>query len=50
MKSYSVQEINEVLKGVLLGNTYNHAPEQLEVASDSEISFIGNKKYEKLWA
>jgi UDP-3-O-[3-hydroxymyristoyl] glucosamine N-acyltransferase len=25
------------------------APEQLERASDTEISFIGHKKYEKLW-
>ena len=25
------------------------APEQLELASASEISFIGNKKYEKFW-
>jgi UDP-3-O-[3-hydroxymyristoyl] glucosamine N-acyltransferase len=52
MKSYSVQEINEVLKGVISGNTlqYVTAPEQLEVASDSEISFIGSKKYEKLWS
>jgi UDP-3-O-[3-hydroxymyristoyl] glucosamine N-acyltransferase len=52
MKSYSVQEINEVLKGVLSGNTLQTitAPEQLEAASNSEISFIGNKKYEKLWS
>jgi UDP-3-O-[3-hydroxymyristoyl] glucosamine N-acyltransferase len=26
------------------------APEQLGVASDSEITLIGNKKYEKLWS
>ena len=52
MKSYTIQEINEILKGVVIGNTIQHitAPEQLEVASDSEISFIGNKKYEKLWS
>jgi UDP-3-O-[3-hydroxymyristoyl] glucosamine N-acyltransferase len=52
MKSYSVQEINEALKGVILGNTSQliTAPEQLEVASYSEISFIGNKKYETLWS
>ncbi|MBC7607113.1 MAG: UDP-3-O-(3-hydroxymyristoyl)glucosamine N-acyltransferase [Burkholderiales bacterium] len=51
MKSYSLLEINEVLKGVIFGNTTQNitAPEQLEVACDSEISFIGNKKYEKLW-
>lgn len=52
MKSYSIEEINEVLQGVILGRTQQKitAAEQLEVASDTEISFIGNKKYEKLWA
>jgi UDP-3-O-[3-hydroxymyristoyl] glucosamine N-acyltransferase len=42
----------EVLKGVISGSTSQTitAPEQLEVATDSEISFIGNKKYEKLWS
>jgi len=51
MKSYSVLEINEVLKGVIAGATSQNitAPEQLETANESEISFIGNKKYEKLW-
>ena len=52
MKSYTIQEINEVLKGEIVGNTFNSitAPEQLEAANESEISFIGNKKYEKFWA
>ncbi|WP_366183681.1 UDP-3-O-(3-hydroxymyristoyl)glucosamine N-acyltransferase [Flavobacterium ovatum] len=52
MKSYSILEINEVLQGIILGDTQQNitAPEQLEVASNTEISFIGNKKYEKLWA
>ena len=52
MKSYSIQEINDVLKGVISGSTLQNitGAEQLEVASDSHISFIGNKKYEKLWA
>jgi UDP-3-O-[3-hydroxymyristoyl] glucosamine N-acyltransferase len=52
MKSYSIQEINEILNGEIIGNT-NHkitAPEQLEDAKTSEISFIGHKKYEKFWA
>lgn len=51
MKSYSIKEINEVLKGTIVGDTSITitAPEQLELASDSEISFIGNKKYEKIW-
>lgn len=52
MKSYTIQEINEILKGEIIGNTSQSitAPEQLEAASESEISFIGNKKYEKFWA
>ncbi len=51
MKSYSIQEINEVLKGIIVGDTSIKitAPEQLELAATSEISFIGNKKYEKFW-
>lgn len=51
MKSYTIQEINEILKGEIVGNTFQSitAPEQLEAASESEISFIGNKKYEKYW-
>lgn len=51
MKSFTIQEINEVLKGELVGNTTQeiHSPEQLEMAKNNEISFIGNKKYEKLW-
>jgi UDP-3-O-[3-hydroxymyristoyl] glucosamine N-acyltransferase len=52
MKTYSLQEINAVLKGIISGNTNQNitAPEHLKDASSSEISFIGNKKYEKLWA
>lgn len=52
MKSYTIEEINEILKGEIIGNTTQKitAPEQLEMANISEISFIGNKKYEKLWA
>ena len=51
MKSFTIQEINDTLKGVLIGNT-SHAiigPEQLEQAADDEITFIGDKKYAKLW-
>src|SRR6476660_4561396 len=49
--TYTIQEINEVLKGTIVGDTSIKmtAPEQLELASASEISFIGNKKYEKFW-
>lgn len=52
MKQFTIQEINEVLQGTIVGGTSTKitAPEQLEAANATEISFIGNKKYEKLWA
>ena len=52
MKSYSIHEINEVINGVIYGTTSQSvtATEQLEKATTTEISFIGNKKYEKYWS
>lgn len=40
MKSYSIEEINEVLQGVIIGSTSQKiiAAEQLEIANDSQIS------------
>jgi len=51
MKSFTIDQINDVLQGIIVGQTSQKitAPEQLEMAKDSEISFIGNKKYEKFW-
>lgn len=51
MKSYSVQEIAAAVKGDLIGNTLQTitGPEQLEQANENQITFIGNKKYVKLW-
>ncbi|MBC5837741.1 UDP-3-O-(3-hydroxymyristoyl)glucosamine N-acyltransferase [Flavobacterium muglaense] len=51
MKTYSIEEINDILNGTIVGQVLHKitAPEQLEVATEHEISFIGNKKYEKLW-
>jgi UDP-3-O-[3-hydroxymyristoyl] glucosamine N-acyltransferase len=47
----TIQEINDILKGEIIETSQSiTAPEQLEAASESEISFIGNKKYEKFWA
>ena len=45
MKSYTIQEINEILKGEIVGNTFQSitAPEQLEAANESEISFRNDK-------
>jgi UDP-3-O-[3-hydroxymyristoyl] glucosamine N-acyltransferase len=52
MKTYSAQQICDLLKGELLGATTQSisSPEQIELANDHQITFIGNKKYEKLWA
>jgi UDP-3-O-[3-hydroxymyristoyl] glucosamine N-acyltransferase len=51
MKAYSLNEINEVLNGIIVGSTLKKikAAEQLEKAEEWQISFIGNKKYERLW-
>jgi UDP-3-O-[3-hydroxymyristoyl] glucosamine N-acyltransferase len=51
MKSYTIQQINDTLKGVLVGNTTQliESPEQIEYAATNQITFIGHKKYAKLW-
>jgi UDP-3-O-[3-hydroxymyristoyl] glucosamine N-acyltransferase len=51
MLTYTIEEINEKLKGVIVGNTTQRitGPEQLEQANKEQITFIGNKKYIKLW-
>ncbi|HEY9222254.1 MAG TPA: UDP-3-O-(3-hydroxymyristoyl)glucosamine N-acyltransferase [Lutibacter sp.] len=51
MKTFSVKEINQLLKGTLIGDTSHQisGPEQLEKAGNNHISFIGSKKYVRLW-
>ena len=51
MKSFTIQEISAKVEGVLIGNTDKaiNGPEQLQVAGENHITFIGNKKYAKLW-
>ena len=51
MKSYTIKEINGILKGELVGDTRQqiNGPEELEKAGNNHISFIGNKKYVRLW-
>lgn len=51
MKSFSIEEINDLLKGVMVGHTTQliTGPEQLETANDTQITFIGSKKYVRLW-
>ncbi len=52
LKSFSISQINAVLQGEIVGTSDAkiHSPEQLEFATAAQISFIGHKKYEKLWA
>jgi UDP-3-O-[3-hydroxymyristoyl] glucosamine N-acyltransferase len=51
MKSFSIAEINSVLKGEILGETSAviNGPEQLEKAQEGDITFIGNRKYARIW-
>lgn len=51
MKTYTIEEINSILKGEIVGNTTHKitGPEQLERATNNQISFIGNRKYVHLW-
>lgn len=51
MKSFSIVEINQIVKGELVGNTDQQiiGPEELTRANSNQITFIGNRKYVKLW-
>lgn len=51
MKSFTVNQINEQLKGELAGTCTEQitAPEQLEKAERHHITFIGSRKYARLW-
>jgi UDP-3-O-[3-hydroxymyristoyl] glucosamine N-acyltransferase len=52
MKSYTIHDINNILKGELIGHTTQQitGPAQLENATNNQISFIGSSKYIKQWA
>ena len=51
MAVYSINEINNILKGELIGNTDQkiEGPEELQKASKNHLTFIGSKKYAKYW-
>jgi UDP-3-O-[3-hydroxymyristoyl] glucosamine N-acyltransferase len=51
MKSFSIREIAETVKGVLSGNTelMITGPEELAQASNTQVSFVGSKKFIKAW-
>jgi len=51
MKAFSIEEINATLKGEIVGSTTFTitSPEQLDLANENQITFIGSKKYIKHW-
>ena len=51
MKSFTIEEINNILKGELIGitNQQINGLEELEKANNNHITFIGSKKYVRLW-
>ena len=51
MASYSLNEINDIVKGELIGNTNQEieGPEELQKANSNQITFIGSRKYVKHW-
>lgn len=51
MKSYALSEINNLVKGELIGNTNQKikGPETLKKANNNQITFIGSKKHQKFW-
>jgi UDP-3-O-[3-hydroxymyristoyl] glucosamine N-acyltransferase len=52
VQAYTLIEINEKLQGEIVGSTNQTitSPEQMADATDTQITFIGHKKYEKFWA
>jgi len=51
MPSYTLQQINEIVKGELVGNTdvLIAGPEELTRAENHHISFIGHRKFISKW-
>ncbi|WP_213523094.1 UDP-3-O-(3-hydroxymyristoyl)glucosamine N-acyltransferase [Nonlabens sp.] len=51
MHSFTVQQINDILQGELIGNTTQRITgvEEIRNASLGDLTFIGNNKYAKFW-
>ena len=51
MKSFTIKDINNILKGELVGDTNQqiNGPEQLEKANSNQITFVGSNKYISQW-
>ncbi|WP_040281753.1 UDP-3-O-(3-hydroxymyristoyl)glucosamine N-acyltransferase [Psychroserpens damuponensis] len=52
MKSLTIQEINTLLNGEILGETTHEITglEQIQKANNNQATFIGNRKYAAMWA
>jgi len=51
MKKFSIREITAAVNGVLTGNAalIITGPEELAQATDTQVTFVGNKKFIKAW-
>ena len=51
MKQFTIDEINQVLNGTVIGNltALIIGVEQISKAMENQLTFIGEKKYIKLW-
>ena len=51
MKSFSIEQINDVVNGELIGSVTQSitGAEQINIANSTQITFIGSKKFEKDW-
>jgi UDP-3-O-[3-hydroxymyristoyl] glucosamine N-acyltransferase len=52
VQAYTLAQINEKLQGEIVGDTSQiiTSPEQMADATDTQITFIGHKKYERFWS
>lgn len=52
MKSLSIQEINAIINGEIVGETSHKISglEQIKKANNNQATFIGNRKYAAMWA
>ena len=50
MASYTITEINNILKGELIGHTSQkiEGAGEIQKANDTQITFIGSPKYAKM--
>lgn len=50
-RSFTIEEINAEVKGKLTGECHRQitGPEQIQKAENHQLTFIGNRKYARLW-